>query len=375
MQRILVLGIIAVLIGIGVYRFLPSEQEGTSRGGGRWGGGGRSLNVIVAEVTLEAVQARLEAIGTSRALKSAVIMPRVGGEVTRVSFTAGDYVDAGSVLLELDARDERLALSLAEVRLEQAERAYKRRQDLAKRGTTTAAATDEAQAARDEARIALEQARVALADRVIRAPFSGFVGATEIDVGDRVTPSTEITSLDDRSSLLVRFDVPERFIERLAPGEKVSLEPFIGGQRDSTIAEIVDIGSRVDQINRTFAARAELKNSKDLYRPGQSFRISLEVVGERYASVPEVSLLWGSDGAYVWKVVEGRAKRTPANVIARRTGRVLIDAELKPGDTVVSEGVQRVRDGFAVKGVDDAADATVLQARRAGATKQRIASD
>lgn len=375
MKKILSYVAVAALLALGIFRLLPNDDTASqSRGGGRWGGGNRSLDVIVEEVYLEPVRARLEAIGTSRASRSVVLLPRVGGEVTEVSFTAGDFVEKGDLLLALDARDEKLALELAKVRLEQAQRAYQRRLELTERGTTTKAATDEAEALRDEARIALAQAQVALDDRSIRAPFDGYVGATDVDVGDRITTTTEVTTIDDRSQLLVRFDVPETFIERLAPGETVSLEPFTAGLNDPTVAKIVDIGSRVDQLNRTFPARAMLDNAQDFYRPGQSFRITLEVQGERYASIPEVSLSWGSDGAYVWKVVDGRAKRVAATVVARRTGRVLIDGDFKSGDLIVSEGVQRVRDGFAVKGVNPQEDAPVLNAKRSGGPAETPAS-
>jgi RND family efflux transporter MFP subunit len=157
-----------------------------------------------------------------------------------------------------------------------------------------------------------------------------------------------ITTLDDRSSLLVNFEVPEAYIGEFRVGETVRLEtwsksmpPFEG--------EVVDIGSRIDPRNRTFVARARVENTDDFLRPGMSFRVTADVEGERYAVVAETAVLWGADGAYVWSVVDGKAMRTPVSVVQRREGRVLIDGSLDAGGIVVVEGTQRMRDGIDVE--------------------------
>ena len=83
----------------------------------------------------------------------------------------------------------------------------------------------------------------------------------------------------------------------------------------------------------------------DRLRPGMSFRVRVDVQGARYAVVSETAVLWGADGAYVWRIVDGTAVRVPVKVIQRREGRVLIDGELSDSDVIVVEGTQRMRDG------------------------------
>ena len=339
--------------------------EGDARNARRGGfGGGGPVPVVAEPVRYEAERVRIEAVGTARALRSVELYPEAAGEVVAVRFAPGQRVAENEVLLELDARDERLALQLAEVRLAEAERLLARYEASEARGEAIVAATviDTARSAVDAARIERDRAAVALEDRTVRAPFGGVVGLTEIDPGDRVDPTTLITTMDDRSALLVRFPVPEAFVGRLTPGDPIDIETWTVG-RASARGAIVDVDSRIDPTSRAFNARARVPNPEDALRPGMSFRVGLDLVGDRWPVVPEVSVLWGADGAYVWVVEEERARRVAVNVVQRAQGRVLVEGELPAGTAVVAEGVQRMRANLPVRMIDTELLAT--DARRA----------
>ena len=265
-----------------------------------------------------------------------------------VNFEPGQVVRKGDVLVQLDSREEKLAVGLAEIKFDDATRLYERYLRSADSGAVLPTTLDAAKAAMETARLELERARVALDDRTIEAVFDGHVGATDVDPGDRVSPTTLITTLDDRSSLLVSFEVPEAFIGELVVGEEIRLETWSAAMPAVT-GEVVDIGSRIDPRNRTFVARARVENPDDTLRPGMSFRVSANVEGERYAVVPETAVLWGAEGAYVWSIVDGKAQRTPVKVVQRRQGRVLIDGDLGTDGVVVVEGTQRMRNGIDVE--------------------------
>lgn len=307
----------------------------------------RAVNVIVEPLAFERARTRVEAVGTSRARLSAEIYPASAGEVVAIDFEPGQFVRKGDLLVELDRREEELAVQLAEIRLEDAERLYERYRRSAESGAVIQTVLDEARTAAETARVELQRARIALADRTIKAVFDGHVGATEADPGDRVSTNTLVTTLDDRSSLLVSFDIPEMFIGELAVGDRVRLETW-SGNIPEVMGAIVDIGSRIDPRNRTFAARAEVINESDLLRPGMSFRVRVEMQGELFAVINETALQWGADGAYVWSVVDGNAVRTPVEIIERREGRILVEGSLLRGDIIVVEGTQQMRDGVAV---------------------------
>lgn len=311
------------------------------------GAAGSPIRVLVEPLAFDNTFTRVEAVGTSRAIRSIELHPATSGEVDAVHFEPGQYVSQGDVLVELDRRDEVLAVQLARVRLEDAERLYERYQKSGTSGAVLPTQLDAARTAAESARIELERARVALDYRTIRAPFSGHVDITEIDPGDRINPDTVITTLDDRSALLVSFDVPELLIGDLGPGDEVALATW--NTRGRTFkGKVMEIGSRIDPTTRTFVARATVDNAADALRPGMSFRVSINVEGNRHPVVAETAVQWGADGAYLWTVDDGRAKRRPVRIVQRQQGKVLLDAEIEAGELVVVEGIQRMREGISV---------------------------
>lgn len=317
----------------------PTSQSGP--------GPSRPAAVIVEPVAVERTRTRLEAVGTSRALRSVEVFPVTSGEVVAVNFEPGEKVTAGSTLVELDSREQALTLKLAEVRLADAERLLSRYRRSESSGAVLPTVVDEAETAVEAARIELEQARLALDYRSIDAPFDGHVGVTEVDRGDRIGPATLVTTLDDRTDILVSFNVPEAFVGELNDGDEVTLLPW-HQSGDGRPGQVVDVSSRIDSQTRTFVVRARVENSDDQLRPGMSFRVRADLAGQRFPVVTETGVQWGADGAYVWVVRNGRAHRIPVEVVQRREGRVLIRGDIAPGTNVVVEGVQGLREGSEV---------------------------
>lgn len=326
---------------------LAACSESSSPGAAATRDAGREIPVIAELLSFERQSVRIEAVGTSRARLSAELYPLTSGKVVAVNFQPGQAVKAGDALVELDKQKESVALRLAELKLQDAERLYDRYQRSADSGAVLPTVMDAARTAVEIGRLEVERARIALQDRTVEAVFDGYVGSSEIDPGDRIDTSTLITTLDDRSSLLVSFAVPEAFIGELAVGDVVQMETWSDTQQGVS-GQVIDIASRIDPGNRTFDVRARVDNSADALRPGMSFRVTVDVQGDLYAAVAETSLQWGADGAYVWSVVDGRAQRVSVQVVQRRDGKVLVDGDLDESSVVVIEGTQSIRDGAAV---------------------------
>ena len=318
------------------------DGQPDSRG---YGGMRGAIPVVTEPVVQTDLLETLTSVGTARALQSVTVFAETSGRVTAVSIDADAWVEAGEVLLQLDDRDEQLAVELARVRLADAER-------LVRRYTTVNAETtnipesqiDDARAAVDSARIALEQAKVDLDRRRITAPFSGHVGITEIDVGDRIDTNTLVTTIDDRSQLLVNFAVPEVYVERITRGTPVAVKLWDAADLPAQ-GEVVAVDSRIDVASRAFTARAAIDNSTDLFRPGMAFEISVTASRGAFLAVPDVAVQWGADGAYVWVAAGGRAERREIQLVKRLTGTILIEGDLEESEQVVMEGVQAVRQG------------------------------
>ncbi len=328
--------------------FLLAGCSGERAPAGGGGAGPAAVPVIVDTLRVDTARTRLEAVGTSRALRSIELYPAVSGEVIDVRFRPGQRVARGEVLVELERREQELAVSLAQVRLEDAERLYDRYRRSGDSGAVLPTTIDAAATAVESARIELERARVALDFRTLRAPFDGYVGITEVDPGDRIGPETMITTLDDRSALLVSFEAPETLIDSVTQGAEVGIETWTG-RRSAGSGLIEDIDSRIDPVTRTFQLRARVDNASDTLRPGMSFRVTVDIPGTAFPVVAETAVQWGADGPFVWSVVDGRAERQAVNVVQRREGRVLIDTELPPGSLIVVEGTQRMRSGVDVR--------------------------
>lgn len=316
----------------------------------------RDVPVVAETVKLDRNETRIEAVGTARARRSVEVFAEVAGEVVDINFQPGDRVQAGDVLLALDARDEELALRLAELRVGEAERQLRRYETANANAKLTVpeSTVDTAATALETALVERDLARVALERRTVTAAFDGFVGITDIDVGDRIDTTTLITTLDDRSSLLVSFEVPEAYVRTIDIGAPVSLEVWSADALRAS-GRVVDIGSRIDPVSRAFVARAEVPNGDDQLRPGMSFRVELDLENGAFPAVPELAVQWGADGAYVWAVDDGRARRVPVRLVRRGSGRVLVEGDLAKGDQVVAEGVQSMREGVPLRIMDAAA--------------------
>jgi membrane fusion protein (multidrug efflux system) len=344
-MQIRLFGITAAAVTVLVLSACSEAPDSTQSASG-WSA--RTVPVIAEPLDFEYARTKINAVGTSRAVLSADLYPAASGEVVEVNVEPGQLVRKGDILVRLDSREQELAVKLAELRLQDAERLYDRYSRSADSGAVLPTALDAARTAMELARVELASAEIALGDRTIKAVFDGHVGTTEVDPGDRVSPASLVTTLDDRSALLVSFEVPEQFIGELSVGDSVRLETWSAAMPAVT-GEIVDIGSRIDPLNRSFVARARVANDDDSLRPGMSFRVQADLAGQRYAAIAETGVQWGADGAYAWAVVDGATVRVPLQVVQRREGRVLVDGDFPEDLLVVVEGTQSVREGTAVQ--------------------------
>lgn len=326
----------------------PGGGSGGPAGGpgGRLGGGG-PVQVVTAPVETDSTGTEVRAIGTAAAVRSVTVFPQVTGVVTEVAFTPGGTVAAGDVLLRLDASDQQVAVDRAELALEAARQAVERAQRLSKSGNVTAVALSDAETAEKQAEIDLRSAELELAKRTIRAPFAGTVGLSDLSTGDLVSSSKAIATIDDMSAVTVAFDVPESVAGKLAIGQAVGATS--AALPGATLAGTVSaVDSRVDAASRTLKVEARVPNEQGLIKPGMALTILLSIPGEPRPSVPSLAIQWDRQGSFVWKVDAGKARRTPVQIVGRRSGVVTVAGDLGEGDQVVVEGVLRLRDGAAV---------------------------
>lgn len=322
------------------------QGSGQGQGGPGRRGDGPPL-VVVVPVTEGIANARLDAIGTGEALNSVVVMPQGSGVVTKLEVKPGDAVKAGQLLGQLDNQSELLARDKAAVTLKgslETKKTYDgSNASITRLQQFTAGVTAE------EAQLELNIAEADLKKRDIIAPADGVAGIVQISLGANVTPSTPIVVLDDRSSLLVDFYVPEHFVSFLKPGMPLEART-IAFPGEVFRGEIAALDNQMDSVSRTIRVRAKIGNGDDRLRGGMSFTVTLRFEGERYPAVDPLAVQWDAEGPYVWRLAEGdKAEKVRGAVVQRDADRVLFKADIKAGDRLVTEGVQRLRPGMAVE--------------------------
>lgn len=329
-----------------------AEASESSGGGGRpgfgFGGGGGTL-VVTDQVGEGVINDRLTAIGDGAALRSVSINPEVSGRITEVLRGSGDRVEAGDVIARMDASSERIALDRARLAVRDAENRVERLTRMQQGNSITQVERVEAESALESARLAVREAELALSRRTITAPFGGVLGIMSLEPGSLVGSQDEVARLDDRSDLLVEFRVPERFVGAVTVGRAIDVTPVSNPALQVT-GEITAIDSRLEADSRTLRVQARVDNEADRLRPGMSFILDLQFAGDTFPTVNPLAVQWRSEGSYVWRVNgEGEAEQVPVRIIQRNSDAVLVDAPLQPGDEVVTEGVQSVRAGAAVR--------------------------
>lgn len=329
---------------VGGFVFTQDMLAATPPSSGGGGRGGGPLVVETRPVETLVFAETVEAVGTTLARQSVTLRPSASGRVQEIAFSAGDMVTEGQVLLRLDDAAARAGLASAEATVAEAEAAYERQLQLEQRGSAAEATLQAARAAMLRAEAERDMAINTLDDRVLRAPFAGVVGLTDIAPGQLIDSSTELTTLDDLSVIEVAFSVPERFIARLARGQTVTLQSPAYPE-DTFQATIRVIDTRVDQTTRSIALRAAVPNGDGRLTAGMFMRVSL-VLGERVSpAVPERALTVAGAQTFVYVAENGVAKRVEISTGAQQATMIEISDNLLDGTPVIVTNLHRVGDG------------------------------
>lgn len=317
------------------------------RGGGGWGGAGGAVPVIAEPPRMGRVADSVSAIGDGRALRAVAVVPQSAGRIAEVLVASGERVDGGQVLARLEDEAERIALERARLLVQDARERVERMSRLRGAGAGTDVQAREAELALRQAELALRQAEFDLAQRQVLAPIGGWIGIVNAEVGAQVGPSSELAQIDDRSALLVDFRLPERMVGRLQPGDAVAAQALASGF-GGIEGRISAIDNRVDPASRTLRVQARFENPDDRLRAGMAFSIRIDLPGEPAPAIDPLALQWSRDGAFVWVVREGKARRLPVRILQRNADAVLVSGAFQPDDLVITEGVLAVRPGAEV---------------------------
>jgi RND family efflux transporter MFP subunit len=324
-----------------------------------------AIPVKVIEAKALPISDATEYVATVKSRDSAVIMPQVEGYITKIFVHSGDRVSAEASLMEIDplkqqatVKSQESARAAQQATLNWTKQQYDRAQGLAAAGVVSKQDLDQARAAMDSAQAQMDaldaqvrEQQVQLRYYKVVAPWSGIVGDIPVRVGDRVTTTTQLTTVDQPGSLEAYVYVPIEHSVQL----KMNLPVQILDSEGKILADtkVSFISPQVDNATQTVLVKARIANGNDALRQSQFVRARLVFGTHHSPQVPilAVSRLAGQYFAFVAEPQTGGSfvARQKALKIGQTVGNDYeVQEGIKPGDKVIVSGTQFLLDGAPV---------------------------
>lgn len=334
--------------------------------GCRGGSGPAPAGVPVKIVTARSVSIddTTEYVATLRSRDSAVIMPQVEGHITKIFVHAGSRVTAGTPLMQIDPTKQRATVKSQEdsqaskrAALAYAKQQYDRLARLSETGIVSQQDLDQAKAALDAADADLRSASAQVREQEaelkyydVTAPSSGIVGDIPVRVGDRVTVSTVLTTVDGPGGLEAYVPIPVERSPQLKLGLPIRIVDGAGGV--AAESKIGFISAEVDPQTQTVLVKARIEDPEGALRHAQFIRVRV-VWGTREGPLVPVLAVSRLSGQYFAFVAESEKGGLVARQKPLRVGSIVgndyfvIDG-IKAGDRMIVSGTQFIRDGVPV---------------------------
>lgn len=349
-----VLGLALVFGGIFGWKAWEAQQAAEQA----MAGGPPVETISATEVTAEVWQPRIRTVGNLRAVRGVEIAPEVAGKIIDIPIESGASVEAGDILFRLESTIDQAQLRelQAEARLAEIERDRQRR--LREQGVNSQADVDTAESRLDQAVARAEAAQARLDLKTLRAPFAGRTGIINPDVGEFVDAGMHLVTLQTLDPIFMDFSVPQQRIGELRIGQTVDLDVDAFPGVEFT-GEVRAISPRIEQRTRNIPVRARITNPDELLRPGMFVNARLALDEEQNVrTVPQTAITFSPYGEMVFVVTESEAGNGETHLVAeqrfvntgaRRGDQIAITDGLEAGETVVTSGQIKLRDGIRVR--------------------------
>lgn len=359
-----------------------SEAAGPRKGAGtRFSAGGQVQPVSVGMVRHEDVRVLVSAIGTMNARATAVVRTKVSGEIKALRFKEGDEVKAGQVLAEIDPRSYQATLNQMQGNLQRDQALLKnarldlqRYQELKAQDSIAGQQVDtqaalvrqyEGVVAADQAQV--DAARLQLDYTRVVAPIAGRLGLRQADLGNVVNPgdANGIVTITQVRPIDAVFSVPEAHLaqirQRLAEGATLPVELWDREQKQRLArGRLGALDNAIDTTTGTIKVKAAFANEDGRLYPNQFVNVKLQVqLLEHALTVPATAV----QNNYVYLVQQdGTVTQRRIRVGVTDGDRVSVEGELAEGDKVVTDGIDRLREGAKVAVIEAGAASKADQA-------------
>ena len=355
-RNLLIVGLAASAITVGCMTNAAQNPHASGPAG---------MPVKVLEAKAVPVSDATEYIATVKSRDSAVIMPQVEGVITQIFVHSGDKVQAGTALMDIDplkqqatVKSQESARAAQQANLAWAKQQYDRTLGLASAGVVSKQDLDQAKSTLDAAQAQMESLDAQVSEQQVQLHYykvvagrSGIVGDIPVRVGDRVTTSTQLTTVDQPGSLEAYVYVPIEHSSQL----KMNLPVQIVDSDGKVLAEtrVSFISPQVDNTTQTVLVKARIANGNDALRQSQFVRARVIFGTHKNPEVPilAVSRLGGQYFAFVAEPQNGGsflARQKPLTIGETVGNDYEVRDGIKPGDKVIISGTQFLLDGVPV---------------------------
>jgi membrane fusion protein (multidrug efflux system) len=314
--------------------------------------------VTTAVAQMQVWESVLTSVGSLVAVHGVMISAEMTGKVVKIVFVPGSMVQTGDLLVQQDTSEEAAELRSAEATVELTKVTLQRARTLLSQGTFSQAEYDNADAQHKQALAQADNIRAVIAKKTIRAPFTGLLGIRLVNLGQILSPGDQIVSLQSLEPIFANFSLPQQQLARIRSDLTVRVET------DALPGEVIEgvitaINPQVETSTRNIMVQATVANAQQRLRPGMFVNLTVLLPEQdRVLVIPATAVLNApySDSVFIVENDASDKKSPPGTIVrqqfvrlgVRRGDFVAVIAGLKEGETVVSTGVFKLRNGQAV---------------------------
>lgn len=345
-----------VILVIATLGFVKFQQISAAMAGGKgYAPPPEAVTTVIAAKTQWATT--LDAVGSVAPVQGVTLGADLPGVVDGIGFVSGTHVDKDQVLLTLDTRQERAQLASAEAALELARLSLDRSKKLLAQNAIAQSDFDIVLAQYKQADAATQEMQAAIDRKTIRAPFAGFAGIRQVNVGQYLHSGDPVVPLQALDQVYANFSVPQVSVSALHPGAVV--RAAVDGDATPFLGRVTAVDPVISDATRNVNVQATFQNSRGLLKPGMYVTVQVVVgAGEPVVALPTSAINYAPYGnsVFILEDMKGPDGKTYRGVrqqfvkLGRAQGdQVSVLDGVQPGQEVVTSGVFKLRPGAAVQ--------------------------
>lgn len=311
----------------------------------------KKINVLLDTIKPQIFESFIEVQGTSQAENNVNLSTDIGGLVTAVYVTEGQYVSKGKTLIQLDNTIARNQLAELNTSIELAKSVYEKRQRLWSKNIGSEIEYLQAKNNYESLEKKKRTLQTQIGKSAIKASISGKIDAVNLKVGELASPGMPAVNIVNLSKMEVEVNVPEAYLSAVKKGNKIMVAfPTLQKEVQATVKAVAQ---SINPMNRTFKVIASVNNKNQELKPNLLAKIKIKNTTKENAIVIPAYLLQKSSKGYFVYTAEAKgndfyAKEVNVSIGESYNGYIVITEGLQAKDLLITEGYRNVLDGDAL---------------------------